>query len=90
MNEIRLFEFWDIGEEGKIPNLTATSCGKILQAAIKFGGKIKVWNVQGLRCDSDRNCAVCYRIILPYGQKEAFEQATGYTLTRSENVEGQG
>jgi hypothetical protein len=89
MSEIRLFEFWDIGEEGKIPNLTASSCGKILQAVIKFGGKFKDWHVQGLRSDPDRTCLVCYRIILPHGQKEAFELATGYTLTRSENVGGQ-
>jgi hypothetical protein len=79
-------DLWDIGEEGKIPNLGTASTAKILKALIKLRGHMldSICYIGA----SEGSSPVSYRISLPRGTKESFENLTGYTCVAVETIGG--
>jgi len=87
---VGLFEYWDVGEDldGKrIPNLGKTSTARVMQALVKLHGKMTSSCVFGDDTMEDRWRDLVYRIALPVGKKEAFEEMTGYRLSRPPQIQ---
>jgi hypothetical protein len=87
---VQLSEFWDVGEDldGKRwPNLGKTSTARVMQALLRLDGKMTDSYIEG---DDGRtkeqHIGVVYRITLPVGRNEEFEEMTGYRLTRPGRV----
>lgn len=89
----QLFEYWDVGEDlsGKRwPNLGKTSTARVMQALLKLGGRMldsHIGSDDGRT--KEQHIDVAYRITLPVGRNEEFEEMTGYRLTRPGNIRGQ-
>lgn len=85
-----LREFWDVGEEfvTRPPNLGKASTARVLQALVMLRGKLHNSVAFGTS-DMPPHCRdVVYRISLPPGSKERFEEMTGYILTRPPTIKG--
>jgi hypothetical protein len=85
-------EFWDVGEAmdfGPPPNLGRTSTARMMQALLRLHGKLHDAVVSGDDSELDGRRSVVYRISLPLGSQEAFEEMSGYELTRPANIQGQ-
>jgi len=88
----QLSEFWDVGEDldGKRwPNLGKTSTARVMQALLRLGGQMRDAYVESADGRKEQHIGVVYRITLPVGRNEEFEEMTGYRLTRPGNVRGQ-
>ncbi len=85
----QLFEYWDVNEDeaGKRwPNLSRLSTGAVMQALLRLGGRLTDSMVEEDDTVMDRYRLVSYRITLPVGRKEEFEEMTGYRLMRPGRV----
>jgi hypothetical protein len=85
-----IYELWDVGEEigRSAPNLTATSVGRVMRALLLCNGTLRDYALVGSGTDTDRNTSVVYRIALPVGSKERFEELARYPLTRPMRING--
>lgn len=82
--------YWDLGEENVI-HPSKESLSKILEAIIRLHGKITCTHSSELGQDGKfrypaKSCAVLFRIWLPDGKKEQFEEITGFTLTEPPRI----
>jgi len=79
-----LSRFWDLGEEDII-RPSQKSLYNIMNALILCGGKIHDIHSLGSREerweDPTRSCTVCFRISLPIGKEERFEELSGFLLS---------
>ena len=82
-----IYNFWNVGEQYPFPNLGKTSTAKIMQALVILGGRMHDSYVE----DNDEPLHrqyVVYRIALPVGREDEFEQLAGYKLSELEQVTG--
>jgi len=87
----KLFEYWDVGEDEtgrRWPNLGKASTACVMQALLKLDGRFTDSMIEGESTEADGRRLVSYRIVLPVGSQEAFEELTGYRLSRPPNVGG--
>ncbi len=87
-----LHEFWDVGEAmdfGPPPNLGKASTARMMQALLRLHGKLHDAAIFGDDSEPDGRRSVVYRISLPLGSQEAFEEMSGYELTRPADIRGQ-
>jgi hypothetical protein len=83
-----LLELWDLGEwsDGRLPNFGKNSTSLVLKALVLFGGQLRAAHICEGEDERDANRTVVYRIALPLGVSKKFEDFTGYTLSRPDNV----
>jgi len=82
--------FWDVGDkiDSRPPNLGKSSTAKVMQALIKLDGCLYSSCFDGTDDVPDHRRDGVYRIELPVGAKEEFEEMTGYRLTCIAEVRG--
>lgn len=83
-------ELWDVGEvfERNAPNLSVASAGRVMRALLSCQGKLHDSHVFDDDGTLDRHRYVTYRISLPFGMRERFEEICGYKLSRPPIVKG--
>ncbi len=78
---------WDLGENLEpYPNFGDKSLAKVMRALIICEGYLFDSYVIDGGFKSDGKKPVCYRISLPVGEKEKFEELSGYKLADTESV----
>lgn len=84
------FDYWDVGEEfnTRPPNFGLTCSAKIFKALVTCDGQLLCSFVAGMKDDPDHLRCVLYRIKLPAGTKEMFEELSGYILTKTPTIRG--
>lgn len=85
------YEYWDVGVKEPI-RLTDKPLAGVLRAAVLCDAKItcvhsmeKVYGKPELKYPN-RYCCAVFRVALPKGMKDAFEAASGMTLTAPPKV----
>jgi hypothetical protein len=76
-------KFWDVGAKfvTRPPNLGKASTARVMQALIKLKGRLHSAFFFGTNDMPDHYRDGVYRISLPVGSEEKFEEMTGYQLT---------
>ena len=83
---MKAYEFWDVGEVAPFPNLGKTSTARVMQALIRLGGRMHDTDFDD-RGFADHRCILLYRLSLPVGKREEFEELAGYPLTRIAQIQ---
>jgi hypothetical protein len=86
-NQMKAYEFWDIGEVFPFPNLGKTSTARVMQALVKLGGRMHDSHTEFGDSDPDQYRIVEYRISLLVGKRAEFEELAGYKLTRPAKIQ---
>ncbi len=86
-----LYELWDVGEfiKTRPPNLSNASLARVMKALLFCGGKLLSSYIQGDISGPARMCDVLYRIALSPGSKDNFEELSGYSITKPDDIRGQ-
>jgi hypothetical protein len=71
-----IYEYWDLED----CTLSNTDCAKVMKALIKCKGCFTSALAMGSDNYPDRYRSVFYRVKLPKGSKEKFEEISGKTL----------
>ncbi len=80
--------YWDIGEVAPFPNLGKTSIVRVMRTLIILGGQILHIEVDQDDDALDHHRYVLYRISLPLGKKDEFEELAGYRLVSPLKLKG--